>query len=63
MKVLEWILFVGVFAGIVSVISRLDLMSYISSARHFLTEYWVVLIAGSAVLIAVRVVSSPPHTR
>lgn len=61
MKVLEWILFVVVFAVIVSVISGLDLMRFVSSTRHFLSEYGVLLIAASAVLIAVRVVSSAPR--
>lgn len=43
MKVLEWILFVVVFAVIVSVISGLDLMRFVSSTRHFLSEYGVLL--------------------
>jgi hypothetical protein len=61
MRVLEWIVFVAVFAVIASLVANLNLPTLVSSARHFLTEYGLLLLAASAVLVAVRVVSSPPR--
>ena len=59
--IIDWLLFVVLFGAIAYVVNILDWTTLTVLASQFLTAYGMLLLAASAVLVAVKIASSPPR--